>query len=118
VLKSRINPCWMLGKWVPHLVKSWWRDDRIRVSPREGRLLRLHAPCYLLIGGMLVQVLERESRSQESNGRASVVYSCWTSSGPGELLVEPGDFSNASLVIWCHKGCAENVLEAEIEIFS
>ena len=116
--KSRTNPCWILGGWVAHLVKSWWRTDRIRVSPREGRLLRLRPPCHLSILGIAVQVLERRSQPQESDVEASVAYSCWTSSGPGELLVEPGDFSNASLVIWRHHGRVENVAEAEIEIFS
>jgi hypothetical protein len=103
---------------VPNLVKSWWRDDRIRVSPREGRLLRLHPPCHLLIHGNPVQVLERKSQPPGSDGAASIVYSCWTTSGPAELLVESGDFSNAARVTWRHQGCVENVLEAEIEIYS
>jgi hypothetical protein len=116
--KSRIKPCWMVGRWVLLLVKSWWRKDRIRVSPREGRLLRLHAPCHLLIRDIPVQVLERKSQPQESDGRLSVVYSCWTSSGPGELLVEPDEFSNAPRIVWRYQGCAESVPEAEIEVFS
>jgi hypothetical protein len=103
---------------VPRLVKSWWRDDRIRVSPREGRLLRLQPPCKLLIHGNPVQVLARIRRPQGSDDVASVVYSCWTPSGPGELLVEPREFSNAVRVTWRHRGCVEDVLEAEIEIYS
>ncbi len=116
--KSRINLSWVLGGWVAHLVEWWWRRDRIRVSPREGRLLRLRPPCHLLIRGLAVEVLERANQPHGSSGRPSVVYSCWTASGPGELIVELSDISAACRVTWRQRGYVEILPEAEIEIYS
>jgi hypothetical protein len=42
------------------LVGSWWRSDRIRTSPHEGRLLRVAAGSVLDIQGNRVEVRSRD----------------------------------------------------------
>jgi hypothetical protein len=68
------------------LVRSWWRVDRIRVSPREGRLLSLEPPCVVFITSRPAQVVERIAPDPTASD-PSVTYRCRTSTGPAELCV-------------------------------
>jgi hypothetical protein len=78
---------WSLVSSMGRLLHCWWRGDRIRVSPREGRLLRLKPPCFLRIAGEPVQV----TRRQVIRGAVglTIVYHCEMATGPCELVVQP-----------------------------
>lgn len=69
------------------LLRAWWRVDRIRVSPREGRLLRLVPPCYLEYGGDLWLVESRAVGTGAAGGY--VTYRCSLEGQQGELTVLP-----------------------------
>ena len=56
------------------LLSRWWRVDRVRVSPTEGRLLRLEPPCILRIGDRVLEVVRRKV-GQTPDG-AYVEYDC------------------------------------------
>lgn len=60
--------------------------DRIRVSPSEGRLLRLSPPCVLTIGSETVQIVSR-TVSATTDG-PSVQYECETDYGVARLTVK------------------------------
>ncbi len=64
------------------LVEYWWSADRIRVSPSEGRLLRLGPGAVLLLCGEAVQVTGRRADD------AGVTYRCTSATGDGEVRVE------------------------------
>lgn len=70
---------------LPQLIWSWWRRDKIRVSPAEGRLLRLQPPCYLRLLGETVEVRARRPLP----GGGGVSYECVGTEaiGVGELRV-------------------------------
>lgn len=68
------------------LLLSWWRHDRVRISPREGLLLRLRPPCLIMIADERVQIEAR--RVLHECATAMVVYDCLTENGPARLCVE------------------------------
>lgn len=65
------------------LLKLWAPGDRIRVSPREGKLLRLRAGACLRIGGKPFKVLRRVECAADS----SVTYTCRGVDGDCEITV-------------------------------
>jgi hypothetical protein len=96
------------------LTRSWWNVDRIRVSPREGRLLRLQPPCYLLIDGRPAEVLARTLAQGDSGWTVS--YECRTADGDGNLTVRMiGD--STSDVVWTTDGVERLIASDEIEVF-
>ena len=44
---------------VSELWQQWWYADRIRISPREGRLLRIEPGAVLRIGNYLLEIITR-----------------------------------------------------------
>lgn len=60
----------------------WWgTSDRIRISPREGRLLRLSPGSHVLISGEPARILERRT------DHGCIRYLCDTAAGECELVV-------------------------------
>lgn len=66
-LRGSLSPSPRAG-WGPSLraglsycVQTWWNKDRVRVSPREGRLLRVDAGAILFIERERHQVLGRDT---------------------------------------------------------
>src|SRR5262245_34568876 len=106
---------WHLVRGLAGLLHSWWQRDRVRASPREGRLLGLPPRCILLIDGDMVEVV---NRAAERRGRApAVVYRCRTRTGSGRLhvtLVEPGQECR---VRWHEDGRVRELAEDSVEIF-
>ncbi len=68
------------------LAKSLIKQDRIRVSPSEGRLLRLSPSCVLTIGSETVRIVSRTVRDTPDG--PSVSYECETDSGYGQLVIQ------------------------------
>ena len=48
-----------LARTLVEAVLTWWRQDGIRVSPNEGRLLRLSVPCIVEFERELFEVTRR-----------------------------------------------------------
>ena len=48
-----------LARTLIEAVQAWWRQDDIRVSPSEGRLLRLSVPCIVEVERELFEVTRR-----------------------------------------------------------
>ncbi len=97
------------------LIADWWRADRVRVSPREGELLRLQPACLVTIDGRPVEVLGRqEVQSDRANG---VRYECRTEEGPAHLDVRFSEIAGRLEIGWSMSGRIEALLEHQIEIF-
>jgi hypothetical protein len=71
---------------VTQIVWAWWRHDRIRVSPDEGRLLRIESQDVLLIGDTQVEVITRSIVKRVSG--VALHFNCRTPTGSAELFVE------------------------------
>ena len=52
------------------LVRSWWSVDRIRASPRAGRLLRLRPRSLISVQGRPAEVAHRQSSARVAQGVA------------------------------------------------
>jgi hypothetical protein len=96
------------------LVRQWWQVDRIRVSPRQGRLLRIEPPAIIRVDAMIAQVL---SRSTGCNGAGPyVAYECRTERGRAQLRICPVGLA-CQQVSWVEEGQAREVTEDAIEIY-
>jgi hypothetical protein len=76
---------WNLARTFAVLLHWWWRSDRIRAPPSEGRLLRLTPPCFLRIAGESVKVVSRHVRSDAD--QQVIVHRCESAGGDFELVV-------------------------------
>ena len=92
------------------LLHSWWRQDRIRLSPAEGRLLRLEPPCFLVIDGEPFEVVKRTLRPSDKEPVA--VYAFRTSAS--ELMVRQGLTPE---IVWQHQGVVRRLHETDIEVY-
>jgi len=105
----------MLVRQLWRLLHSWWRNDRIRVSPAEGQLLRLVPPCYLIINGQPVEIV---GRTGQDSGRDQVVsYACRCGAGDGLLSVQRAIANREPVIIWQHQGAVARLLAAQIEVY-
>jgi hypothetical protein len=77
----------MLASAVLRLLHWWWRGDRIRVSPREGRLLRMIPPCYVRIAGVPAEVVARQAVCGAPG--PTIVHRCIGPAGSFDLTVRP-----------------------------
>ena len=103
-----LRSAWLAARW-------WWKVDRVRISPREGRLLRLEPPCLLRLGGLWAQVVGREVAT--GGAGPSVVYRLNADAGSAVLRVarRPGC---RALSVHLRAGAGEESLpEEEIEVF-
>ena len=97
------------------LIADWWCADRVRISPREGELLRLQSVCLVTIAGRPVEVLARqEVQSDRSHG---VRYECRTEDGRAHLHVRFSENASRLEIGWSTAGRIEALLEHQIEIF-
>ncbi len=99
------------------LIRSWWCVDRVRISPREGELLRLDVPCILRIGAKVVQVSKR--RVGQKRGSPYVVYEGCDEHGPCELWVSPVGATTCPRVRWVSLDAMSelDIPAEEIEVF-
>ena len=97
------------------LLRSWWRDDRIRVSARPGRLLRLAPGSALRVRGVPAIILCR--RVGETPAGAYVAYDCDTAGGPGELVVRHAQGRVRPSAAWTSAGATAEVPADEIDAF-
>lgn len=96
------------------LVRDWWRVDRIRSSPREGRLLRLEPGDLLRLAGVTVTVIDRRVDPDASGVR----YRCAGDGFIGELRVTLAAGRQADGIVWSREGRQCCLFAAEVEVYS
>ncbi|MFM9963230.1 MAG: hypothetical protein ACKV2Q_18635 [Planctomycetaceae bacterium] len=96
-------------------LRSWWRVDRIRTSPAEGRLLRLHPPCFVVIGGRSFEVAHRVV-GQDAEG-PFVDYNIHSSDGPARLLVRLIVETSQTVIRWIGPEGERSLMPREVEVF-
>ena len=95
------------------LFQAWWRRDRIRSSPREGKLLRLAPGAILCIAGKAVEV---EMRDVIETADGSVLrYRCRDTDSYPELWIT---LRPAPLIVWSCGDDAVDLAVEDIEVWS
>jgi hypothetical protein len=96
------------------ILSSWWRADRPRISPREGRLLHIRPPARLVIAGAVFEVRERgvECRARQPE----LVYQGICNGKAGQLRVTPDDAGVEAPAIWIVGGIERPVFDEDVEI--
>ena len=69
------------------LLLAWWSDDRVRVSPNAGRLLRLRVDAIIKVDGEPMRVTHRNMVSDEHG--SWVAYRCEGVEQNSEIWVAP-----------------------------
>lgn len=95
------------------LIRDWWQVDRVRISPREGRLLRLQPGDLLRLEGMTVTVIARRVDPDASGVR----YRCEGAGFGGELWVGLDAGRQADEVVWSRQGCQQRLPAVEVEVY-
>ncbi len=104
---------WKLARAVGRLLHWWWRADRIRVSPREGRLLRLQPGDMLLIDGEPAVVSARQML--RDLGDARIRYCC---NGPADAFKLTVRQTSDGVVIGIHRGGRVwRLADSDVEVF-
>lgn len=96
-------------------VRSWWRVDRIRTSPVEGRLLRLHPPCFVVIGGRSFEIAHRVV-GQDSEG-PFVDYNIHSQDGSARLLVRLIVETSQIEIRWIGPDGERSLMPQDVDVF-
>ncbi len=95
------------------LFRAWWRQDRIRSSPREGKLLRLAPGAILYIAGRTVEV---ETRDVFETDQGSILrYRCRDMDSHPELWITVRPVSQ---IVWSCDGDELDLALDDLEIWS
>ena len=97
------------------LVDLWWRSDRIRSSPSEGRLLRLKSGDLLQIGPIQAEVLTRSVIDSDSGSLLCLI--CDTANGSAELSIDLTAIGNTTSIVWKQGEELRQMSEVEIEVW-
>jgi hypothetical protein len=97
------------------LAASWWRGDRIRVSSRPARLLRLAPGSALRVAGVPAMVVLRQVG--ETPAGRYVAYDCAAAAGPARLVVRLTQDRVHPLVVWTLAGRAVELPAEEVDAF-
>ena len=97
------------------LTRSWWKTDRIRVSPNEGALLTLEADAIVLINDRVVQVTGRTVNRFFNDVR--IIYDCKVDSQTAVLTVHLRDGERRPQVNWTIGDVRQELLEQEVSVF-
>jgi hypothetical protein len=114
-MKSHEGPIRRLSRVCVGLLAAWWRTDRVRISPREGELLRLRPGCVFTVHGVPAEVRARIVVPEFDRPRVS--YECQTELGPASLEVDGPDGEGRSAIVWSRPGRREVLFEHQIEVF-
>ena len=95
--------------------RAWWRVDRIRASPCDGRLLRLHPPCLVVICGQSFEIAHRIV-GQDADG-PFVDYDLRGEDGPARLLVRLIVETSRTLIHWIGPDGERPLDETEVAVF-
>jgi len=97
------------------LFRSWWQVDRVRISPTEGRLLRLIPPCIISVNGRPVEVLRRSVSRKTSE--PIVQYDCLCEGRTAQLLVTLREKGQTTSVVWFENGQGRDLSESDVEAY-
>jgi hypothetical protein len=89
------------------LLHWWWRVDRIRTPPGDGRLLRLAPADFVRIVGESAEVRSREVIEGDA---PAIVYRCETATATVELVVRLAD---GELAVVLRRGGQERQLTVD-----
>ena len=96
-------------------LRAWWRVDRIRASPCNGRLLRLHPPCLVVVCGQSFEIAHRIV-GQDVAG-PFVDYDLHGENGSARLLVRLMIETSQSVIRWIGPDGERPLDETEISVF-
>ncbi len=97
------------------LARAWWRHDRVRASPNEGRLLRLGPGAVLRIAGRRAVVQHR--RVGETAEGSYVAYECEGEAGPSQLLLRHTAGRIHSTASWREGGAEQTIGADSVEAY-
>lgn len=95
-----------------HFVWQWWTGDRIRVSPVEGRLLRVQPGDILSVAGIDVEVIDRMVIAEHT-----LCLICRTQRGTAELYVPVLSKAGPQEIVWVKSGGERTLTSANIEVW-
>lgn len=96
-------------------LRSWWRVDRVRASPNDGRLLRLHPPCFVVIGGRSFEISHRVV-GHDAIG-PFVDYNIVGHDGPARLLVRLMIETSQTVIRWIGPDGERSLDPSDIGVF-
>lgn len=101
---------------VSALIRSWWRVDRIRISPTAGRLYRLDSRSILLVERRRVEIMGRTVGQTSAGGY--VRYDCLSvyDGQPAELWVTPDPVAGTSTIKWITDGSERILDDWEVDV--
>ena len=111
-MPSRNQPLRRMWQACLGLVAGWWRTDQVRISPREGELLRMQPGCLFTVRGVPAQV-----RTRHIAQTAGVQYDCETENGSAILEVCLSHSAVELDIRWMVFGWTEVLPAHHIEIF-
>jgi hypothetical protein len=94
------------------LIRLWWTGDRIRVSPIEGRLLRVQPGDLLSVAGTDIEVVDRFVI-----GESSLCLICRTQQGTAELHVPVFSRHEPQEVLWIDSGRELRLTPSDVEVW-
>ena len=92
------------------LVRAWWRGDRIRVSPREGRLLAIAVGSAIRVGSVYAEVTSRRRIDTAAAGPVAE-YGLRTDDGPARLRVP---LAGCGALVFARDGIDEVVSDDDV----
>ncbi len=96
-------------------LRAWWQVDRIRVSPRDGSLLRLSPHCLVVIGGQTFEIAHRVV-GQDADG-AFVDYDLRGEDGSARLFVRLMIETSQSVIRWIGPDGERSIEPCEVGVF-
>lgn len=94
------------------LLRLWWTGDRIRVSPVEGRLLRIQPGDLLSVAGSDVEVVDRIVIAE-----SCLCLICHTPQGSAELHVPVDSEARSTELLWFESGREHRLTAADVEVW-
>ena len=103
---------------VRRLIEAWWKIDRIRASPREGRLLRIEPPCVVVVEEQPAEVVARTlGRTADETGAIRVDYDCRSAQGACRLRLTVTACGAIAAIAWTADGIEQLVSEEQVEVY-
>ena len=97
------------------LLRAWWRVDRIRVAPSDGRLLRLRPNGFVTIGGGTFEIARRVV-GQDAGG-PFVIYECQATGISAQLIVRLAAESQQTAIRWIGSDGERRLDERDVSVF-
>ena len=102
---------------IASLISNWWYVDQVRVSPREGLLLRLQPPCSLLVRSQRAHIVGR--RIDANHPQPNVIYDCTTEHNQARatLTVKLLDQAGTLHILWADSRQTQVLQPADLDLY-